>query len=477
MLAISRLRRKPWFTFLVLLALVLALSSSIAIHAFAGAAPSTKAHISLSVHIGPPTSQIKVTGSAFGASETVQITFASQLVGTITASSSGTFVTNIVVPQTALPGPDLIQATGQISKLSAQSAFLVRTNWSMDGFGARRTHFNPYENVINASNVSALTMDWQYLTQGTINATPVVADGIIFVASTDQNLYAIDAQAGTVKWTATIGQSPATPLVANGKVFIGDANGILHALDEKTGYQLWHYNTGGGIVSAPVIGNGLVFIGTLNRTLYAFHEQTGGMAWNVWNSNGFAAPVAFANGVIYLELESDILVALDARTGFEKWSNGGGGVAGFEVVVENNYVYAMATGSIYAFDALTGKLKWRILTSNPYASYSAAVANGVVYTSLGNDTLYAINGRTGQVLWTYAASPQSQIAPSPAIANGVVYFSSGGDLYALDAQQGTLKWNNTIDYGLTSPVIANGFVYVGTYKGYLDTLHLATSHS
>ena len=72
MLAISRLRRKPWFTFLVLLALVLALSSSIAIHAFAGAAPSTKANISLSVHIGPPTSQIKVNGSAFGARTIVE---------------------------------------------------------------------------------------------------------------------------------------------------------------------------------------------------------------------------------------------------------------------------------------------------------------------------------------------------------------------------------------------------------------------
>jgi outer membrane protein assembly factor BamB len=477
MRSLLRLRRKPLLALLVLLTLVPGFISWNNIRIFASASHSSTPQITLSIYVGPPTDQVNATGRNFGSSEIVNITFATQLVGTATTSSKGTFTKNIIIPQSALPGTYTIQAVGQTSKLMAKTTFLVRTDWAVDGFDAHRTHDNPYENTINTLNVSGLTLDWQYLTKNYINTSPVVDDGMIFIASTDQNLYALDAKTGSLKWTVTPGPSPTTPAVADGMVFIGAANGSIYAFDEKTGYEWWHFTTAGSIVSAPLVADKMVFVASTDRTMYAFDEQTGGMVWNIENSNGFAAPATYANGVIYLCMESETLIALDARTGLEKWSVNSVSAGGGEVVVDNNLVYTTGAGVIAAFNAVNGKQKWIFRSQQISATYSEAVASGVVYVGMA-DSIYALNGKTGQILWTYVGPTQVMISPSPAFANGLVYFCSGtGYLYALDAQQGILKWSYSDDFALSSPVIVNGIVYIGSYNGNLDAFHLAASQS
>ena len=57
---------------------------------------------------------------------------------------------------------------------------------------------------------------------------------------------------------------------------------------------------------------------------------------------------------------------------------------------------------------------------------------------------------------------------SLAVANGVAYFGSTGSdkLYALRASNGVLKWSYTVGGQVTSsPVVANGMVYVGSEDG------------
>jgi outer membrane protein assembly factor BamB len=60
------------------------------------------------------------------------------------------------------------------------------------------------------------------------------------------------------------------------------------------------------------------------------------------------------------------------------------------------------------------------------------VANGVVYVL--SDNLYALNARTGALLWSYSVSGSTYIAglsSSPAVVNGVVYVGGfDGNVYA-----------------------------------------------
>jgi hypothetical protein len=55
------------------------------------------------------------------------------------------------------------------------------------------------------------------------------------------------------------------------------------------------------------------------------------------------------------------------------------------------------------------------------------------------------------------------------VANGVVYFGSlNYKMYALDAKTGTLLWSYATDYWIvTSPAVADGMVYVGSNDGHV----------
>lgn len=469
----SRLRwwAIPFMTLLILGALVCAFLSPLIVHTHAAA--SSGATLTLSVNAGPPTSKIKLTGSGFGTSETVILTFDTVQLGTTITSASGTFSNTESIPRTALPGPHQVQARGETSQLSARASFLVQTNWATDGYNAQRTHNNPYENVLNTSNVSKLVLSWRYKTNKAIQTAPVIADGIVYIGSTDTYLYAIDAQTGVLKWSHKLGQMLTPAAVANGMVYIGAEYGFLYALDDKMGQLKWSYSIAyAGYGSAPVVVGGTLYYDTGNFQLFALNAKTGVLKWAVGLDNAMIeSSVAVSNGVVYVGLASGHVAALDAQTGALKWDvfvslNGVGG----ELVVVKGFVYVSNFYTIFALDAQTGGLIWDYYDAIPNSSSSVAVAHGMVYAGMGN-TLYAFNALTGQILWKYVAG--SVIDPSPTVAAGVVYFcSSDGNLYVLNALQGTKEWSYAGNFALSSPATVNGTVYVGSYSGALDAFRL-----
>jgi hypothetical protein len=94
-----------------------------------------------------------------------------------------------------------------------------------------------------------------------------------------------------------------------------------------------------------------------------------------------------------------------------------------------------------------------------------------------NGTLYALDASNGNVIWRYTVpraelqigsnelgSNNNDLESSPAVANGVVYVSSNnGTLYALNATNGYQLWNYPTDGGLwSSPAVVDGVVYSGS---------------
>ena len=65
---------------------------------------------------------------------------------------------------------------------------------------------------------------------------------------------------------------------------------------------------------------------------------------------------------------------------------------------------------------------------------------------------------------------------SPVVVNGNVYFGSGdGNVYALDAASGNLRWKfQTGDVVHASPAVANGTIYLGSWDSYFYALDAAT---
>ena len=88
-----------------------------------------------------------------------------------------------------------------------------------------------------------------------INTSPAVLDGVVYAGSSDaQFVQALDAATGKELWRTTTGTTWSSPAVAGDVVYAGDGAGRLHALDRKTGKLLWSFRTGqhGALVADAV---------------------------------------------------------------------------------------------------------------------------------------------------------------------------------------------------------------------------------
>jgi outer membrane protein assembly factor BamB len=106
-----------------------------------------------------------------------------------------------------------------------------------------------------------------------VDTAPAVANGLVYVGSDDDSVYALDARTGALQWKYTTGSVVlSSPMVANGVVYVGSVfEDKLYALDAGTGAQLWQYTTWSYVSSSPVVADGVLYFGSSDKNLYAFH--------------------------------------------------------------------------------------------------------------------------------------------------------------------------------------------------------------
>ncbi len=427
--------------------------------------------VSLSIKSGPPTGNLLVSGSGFTPSAEIDIYFDIKDEATVTADGSGSFSNiSIQVPRSALPGKHFVSAVQRSGEVSVQTPFLVNTNWGQFGFRSDGQRVNHYENVLTPNTVGGLNLLWTYTTGGALQSSPSVVDGVVYVGSNDNNLYALNANTGALLWSyprSGDGINPSSPAVANGVVYIGESNvnasdNSVLALDAGTGALLWSYSDGNPIYSAPALVNGVVYVASGGGGTFALDASTGALLWDFGIGFQINASPAVANGVFYTgSLVNAVFHAIDASTGAALWTFESGGSRDYAFnsspSVANGVVYAASDdGNLYALNASTGALMWNYPSGGP-----TAVTDGVVYAPSVSG-LNALNASTGALLWNYS------LFGSPAVAGGVVYFGGSGDnnLYALNASTGALLWSYTTGGTVeTRPAIANGVVYVGSDDG------------
>ena len=129
---------------------------------------------------------------------------------------------------------------------------------------------------------------WTAATLGPITSTAAVVDGVVYVGS--DRLYAFDGAGATgctgtprvcsPLWTGTTGSIDSSPAVAGGVVYVGSNDQKLYAFDAaattgcagspKVCAPLWTGATGGAAFSSPAVAGGVVYVGSFDKRLYAF---------------------------------------------------------------------------------------------------------------------------------------------------------------------------------------------------------------
>ena len=357
--------------------------------------------------------------------------------------------------------------------------------WAQFHSGADRTGVSTTETVLTVATAPGLHRAWAAPT-GTspdgINSSPAVARGRVFVGSDDGALWAFDVSTGARLWHDQVGSAVrSSPAVANGRVFFGSTGGLVYADDARTGARLWSYNLGSKITAAPLVVGDRVYIASRGDTLVALGAASGRSIWSAkfWGTWGGAA---YANGVIFVGSERSEVAAYDAATGVLLWAtNLGSRVRSTPSVVDGSVFAGTDAGQVAALDASTGAVRWMTAAAppetTPVVRSSPAVAGGMVFVATAqttpmDGTAVALDVATGAIVWTSPLADYS--TSSPAIANGVLYVGSYDTrLYAIDQLTGAQLWAPTwnvdnLPRGInSSPAIARGHVYVGCRDGSL----------
>jgi outer membrane protein assembly factor BamB len=113
------------------------------------------------------------------------------------------------------------------------------------------------------------------LSRSSIIASPVFADGRVFVAmgfsaghDNGPSLVHAISPNGTLLWTSrAVGRVAGTPIERDGLLYVGDLGGTIHCLDAATGATVWKHETHASIWGSLLLSGGRLYVGNDDGTM------------------------------------------------------------------------------------------------------------------------------------------------------------------------------------------------------------------
>lgn len=308
---------------------------------------------------------------------------------------------------------------------------------------------------INAGNVSRLKPAFVFQTAvvESMETAPVVVNGVMYITTSFDHVYALDATTGKELWhykqklgpvaTYCCGPNNRGVAVSGDRLYLGTLDAKLVALDAKTGKQLWETEIadpekGYSETMAPVVADGKVLIGTnggeygIRGFVKAFDAESGKLVWTFYTIPEKGHEGVWAvNDAVGRDMHRDI----DA----EKAELG-----------RDASFYQTLGGGVWMTPAIDRKAGLVLFTvGNPSPDLYGAKRPG---DNLYTDSLVAIDLNTGEYRWHYqyvAHDVWDLDAVSPPIlvdvkdehgktVPGVIHGGKTGFVYVHDRRDGHL---------------------------------------
>ena len=246
--------------------------------------------------------------------------------------------------------------------------------------------------------------------------------------------------------------------------------GHLFAIDVVSGEFKWVFaisqiTYGGGALVAP---DGTLYQCVRNATInnvYAINPN-GTQKWAVKLDAAIGAfPALSADGVLYCLTNKSTLYALDASSGAIKWQQSLDGATGSAVAIDKaGNVYAGTSAAIYSFKS-NKEQNWKLEEVNVTEQATFALKDQVLYATLKNGGLVAVDMTNGTKKWTYPTTKGDAYFPI-ADKNGNVYFTEKGSqtVHAVNAS-GSKIWEKNVGNNLNysgGALSTDGILYIGT---------------
>jgi len=298
-------------------------------------------------------------------------------------------------------GKNSITQTINVTQSQLTNAGKQTTDWLHTNGDYAQTRFYGGKQI-NAANVKNLRPEFSFQTEvrESMETAPIVVDGVMYITTAFNHVYALDAVTGKEFWhykhkmgaitTFCCGPNNRGVAIEGGKLFMGTLDAKLVAMDAKTGKLLWETEIadpekGYSETMSPTVVDGKVLIGTnggeygIRGFVKAYDSATGKLLWTfytipekghegVWAENDLtgrnmkrdipAEKAQFArDSSFYQTLGGGVwmnpAVDLKTRTIFFVVGNPSPDLYGAERPGDNLY-----TDSMVAVDLDTGAYKW-----------------------------------------------------------------------------------------------------------------------
>ncbi|HWQ84198.1 MAG TPA: PQQ-binding-like beta-propeller repeat protein, partial [Anaerolineales bacterium] len=316
----------------------------------------------------------------------------------------------------------------------------------------------PLENQTNLSNASRQI--WNFECEDELRGSATYHEGVLYLGSYDNNLYALKADDGKFLWKfPTEGGIVSKPAIFENHIYFGSADNRLYAVSIASRKPTWTYFTYAPIHSSPLTAEGHVFIGSDDASLHAVNALSGRRAWSVEAGAPVRSTPLIYNDSVYFGAENGEFFCVDF-TGRIKWRFKARRAITGSPIINNGVVYfGSVDGTLYAMDAKTGWAIWRFRLNKPTIT-TPAMIDRLIFTGAIDGCIYCIDINNAKEVWRFQTD--HQVTGSPTLYKDSIFCGSvDGHLYCLEYRTGRLRWKYQTQGPITStPMANNDMVYV-----------------
>ncbi|MGH3799995.1 MAG: PQQ-binding-like beta-propeller repeat protein [Pseudonocardiaceae bacterium] len=337
-------------------------------------------------------------------------------------------------------------------------------SWPMQGGGP--AHTGAQTAAVGTPPLTGFGEIWHSSIKANAAGGATGSAGTVYVNSGD-GVRAFDASTGAAKWhSATTGPVTTPPAIHGTTIVFTDTNGTLYSVNASSGQILWRrhadYAATAVTIAPPADGKAAwIYVAT----------ERGAEALNLAGLQQWAFPIKLAKntplsvkaGKAYFGSRDKSLYAVDALTGRLLWNAHVGATIVTPAAVDGTTVYVgSANGQISALSTSTGMIQWQHRAGN---SIKQAIAVGQygrtkrVFAVAGRKVI-ALMAEDGRASWTHMAPTAPLSAPS--LTGEHLLLGEGSRAIALNPENGHPAWQKALDGPVTStPVMSEGHLLVG----------------
>lgn len=371
------------------------------------------------------------------------------------------------------PGYGIYEVTEDSIRVYTQRIGEQPVRWA--GFSLEKKYYDPqgkaekYPDFSVNQTYDKVKREWLIQTGVGIYCSPAVGHGQVFVGDDLGQLTAYRMKDGKKGWTFHTGKRiVGGPAVKDETVVVGSADGHIYGLNAATGELRWKVTAAGPVLGAITIDGDKAYVGASDGTFRAIQIQTGEVVWSYTGVKGYVEcqPLIDGDNVVFGAWDNT-LYALNKHTGKEVWKWTGGltrmhfsPAAVWPVAAHRKIFIADPKRALTAINRETGETVWRTYQSQVRESIGISEDRERIYAKTMNDSIVcysAVEDKPKQV-WATSVGFGYEHAPSMLMEKEQTVYGSTkeGLLFALDARSGALLWKHKVGNSLINTVCPLG---------------------